>query len=270
MFTPDIGGVYTMSLTVNDGEAFSIAATLAINIQASNRAPVLSPVNDQTILLGQSVSIQLSGSDPDGDDISYFVRPSPLPSGARLDAQSGLFTYRPSLTDVGSRNLTFGVSDGRLTSSQSVTLTVIEDSDVTSTQLSGRVLDEVTSAPIPGAIIMVGDVLVRSDSQGNFFLENLNPSEARIWVNVDQQTAPDSNGNLYGATQVLASLVPDSLNVLPYDIFLSSAGRSVDVDNAMPVTIESADNSIRVEIPRLITTIASLGGLTLTTRWALG
>jgi hypothetical protein len=66
----DLPGTYVAQLVVNDGMADSAPDTVAIS--TSNSAPVADAGPDQTVVAGQIVSLDGSGSsDRDGDPLSF-------------------------------------------------------------------------------------------------------------------------------------------------------------------------------------------------------
>ncbi len=67
------GGVYTVSLVVNDGLLDSSAAATTASIEEVNESPVAAPGADRTVTTGEVVTFNGSGSrDPDGTIVSYF------------------------------------------------------------------------------------------------------------------------------------------------------------------------------------------------------
>lgn len=74
----------------------------------SNQPPTIERPSDQQSLLGQSVSVQINASDPDGDPLSFNA--SGLPSGVSLNSQSGLISGTPGA--AGDYSVTVSVSDG--------------------------------------------------------------------------------------------------------------------------------------------------------------
>jgi len=68
---------------------------------------------------GQPLTITLSGSDPDGDALTYTA--TELPPGATLNSP---FTWTPDFDQAGTYTVTFTASDGSLTDSETVDITV--------------------------------------------------------------------------------------------------------------------------------------------------
>ena len=74
---------------------------------SSNTAPILAAVSNQSHEVGQSVSLQLQGSDADGHNLQYFAQS--LPAGLQLNSNTGLITG--SLLTSGSHTVTLSVRD---------------------------------------------------------------------------------------------------------------------------------------------------------------
>lgn len=86
----------------------------------SNGAPVLLNPGNQSAVVGNPVSLQLSGSDPAGQPVSYGV--TALPPGLALTPATGRISGTP--TTPGSYLVTAVVSDGVLSDSETFTWTV--------------------------------------------------------------------------------------------------------------------------------------------------
>lgn len=86
----------------------------------SNGAPVLVNPGNQSSVVGSPVSLQLSGSDPAGQPVSYGV--TALPPGLALTTATGRINGTP--TTAGSYLVTAVVSDGVLSDSETFTWTV--------------------------------------------------------------------------------------------------------------------------------------------------
>ncbi len=91
----------------------------------ANRAPVLDAIGDRTVLVGQQLSFNVTASDPDGDSLTFSA--SNLPGGASFDTVTGSFSWTPAATGV-YPNIVFQVSDGLLTDSEAITVSVFEPS----------------------------------------------------------------------------------------------------------------------------------------------
>ena len=110
-----------------EDDSYDILATESFNIKeapVANKAPV---VVDRSLEVNEegSVSITLTGSDEDGDDLSFTVLSQPK-NGA-LSGTAPNLTYSPKANYSGSDSFTFKASDGKADSNTAtVTITVAE------------------------------------------------------------------------------------------------------------------------------------------------
>ena len=98
----------------------------------SNRFPTLTNPGNQSSPVGQSVSLQLQGSDPEGQPVSYSA--TGLPAGLSLMSSTGYIAGTG--TTAGSFSVTAKVSDGVLTTSQVFTWTMTTGADTTPPSIS--------------------------------------------------------------------------------------------------------------------------------------
>jgi hypothetical protein len=144
----------------------------------SNHPPVLASIGNKTAPMGQTLTFTITATDPDSDPVTLSVTPSPLPAHATFDGTTGAFSFRPTTDEVGSINLTFIASDGELTDSETITITVSPPGATTT--FSGRLLDATSAAagftvPVVTATVSILGTPVSgtSNSQGFFTLTDV-------------------------------------------------------------------------------------------------
>jgi Putative Ig domain/Abnormal spindle-like microcephaly-assoc'd, ASPM-SPD-2-Hydin len=89
---------YSLTVAVSDG-ALADSETFTITVNAStavNRAPTVTNPGNKTVTAGQPLSFTLTGSDPDAGNTLRFAATSTLPSGATLNATTGVFSWTPT------------------------------------------------------------------------------------------------------------------------------------------------------------------------------
>ena len=134
-FTADVAGSYSIQLSVSDGELTDVVAvTVVINEIVINQPPVANAGNDQQIEIGDSVQVDASASfDPDEGPapLSFEWVFVSVPQGSLLNSESIQTTSTGSamfVPDVsGAYTLMVSVSDGELSDSDSVVVTVSEN-----------------------------------------------------------------------------------------------------------------------------------------------
>lgn len=88
--------------------------------EVKNHAPSMSNISAKTIKVGQKLTFLVVAGDPDGDTLIYSV--VGLPAGASFKNKT--FAWIPTSKQVGIYKVTFRVSDGKLTNSRTVQITV--------------------------------------------------------------------------------------------------------------------------------------------------
>lgn len=226
-FVADVGGTYTVELVVDDGREASAVDTVTITATADTpQPPTLEPVGDQTVALGRSLTLPLTARDVNGDALTFGVAPLPLLANATLGAQSGVFTFRPTADQVGTVQLTFTVSDGIFTASETITITVQGPQPGEVTALTGRVLDtndfvRGVTTPVVGATVSVlnSGVAASSDADGNFTLSGLPAGRQILDINTSTANlAPD--GSPYAGFREALTLLEGVMNVVERPFFL--------------------------------------------------
>ena len=121
----DKPGPYTATLVVSDGLAFSAPASVQITTEKS--APVAEAGPNQTMHVGETVTLDASGSsDVDGDQLTFTWSFSTLPAGS-LAVLSDVHAVRPTyvVDTPGSYVAQLLVSDGHLERADTVTITTV-------------------------------------------------------------------------------------------------------------------------------------------------
>ena len=198
-FTADRPGYYLAQLIVSDDEFASLPDTVLI--KAENNPPVLEGIGNKNIPLGSSLNLQLVANDPDGDDLSYFANPVPLPENSSFDSLTGLFTFTPSELQTGEFEISFTITDGQLSDSETITIVVEEAPDDGITALKGRILDtndfvRGVNTPVVGATVSIleSGIAAVSDENGDFILEAI-PAGDRILDIATSTANPSPDGD---------------------------------------------------------------------------
>ncbi|WP_321430432.1 putative Ig domain-containing protein [uncultured Methanolobus sp.] len=123
VWTPgyDASGAYEVTFTVSDGD-LNDSETIIITVGSVNRPPVLAPIGNKVINENSELSFKVTGTDPDVDDLTYFIESKPI--NANFDDNTGQFRWTPDYNASGTYSVTFGVNDGSLNDSETVFITV--------------------------------------------------------------------------------------------------------------------------------------------------
>ena len=119
-------GDHTITVQVTDG-SLTDSETLTVTVNEVNVAPVLNTIDDQTVNELVELTFTATASDTDVVDrvvnTLIFSFDGTVPSGAAITS-AGVFTWIPTESQVGSHDITVQVTDGSLTDSETLTVTV--------------------------------------------------------------------------------------------------------------------------------------------------
>jgi YD repeat-containing protein len=197
-------------------------------------APTLNQLGTLTLRPGERLNLPLIANDPNGDPIVLSIESTNnLPTG-QLNAAERTLTFNPRPDQIGSYTFTVVAKQGKLVSTQDVTLNVVAD-EVQTTRISGRVQTD-NAVPIAGLVINVGTTTATTDSNGNFTVE----------VPTNLTTLKVGGNGGYGAiTSQLTALLGHDLytganNQLIEAIYLPTLGTLTNIDPTQNQIITSA------------------------------
>lgn len=135
LFTPssDYVGTATFTYQATDGQALSNNATVTVTVTGANQAPAATGPSTVAAAEDTPVSVTLTGSDPEGQPITFSV--SSGPGHGTLTGTAPNLTYTPAANYSGSDAFTFVVSDGAAASAPftvNITVSPINDAPVAS------------------------------------------------------------------------------------------------------------------------------------------
>ncbi|MBV5314133.1 MAG: T9SS type A sorting domain-containing protein, partial [Prolixibacteraceae bacterium] len=122
---------YTFTLVVNDGTVNSSIDQVVVTVNQVNKAPVFTSVKTFSAIEDEPFEFTLEASDIDNDPISFSI--ANLPGFLKLTKKtnssavlSGTFTNQ----NVGSNPFTLTLTDGKLVSSETIPISVINTDDL--------------------------------------------------------------------------------------------------------------------------------------------
>ncbi|MCF7763615.1 MAG: immunoglobulin domain-containing protein [Verrucomicrobia bacterium] len=157
-------GTFVVSVRVTDsGVPIGRAAQdVTIVVNEINTAPVVSPIPDVTVSLGNTVTVQIAAKDADlpANTLQYALVSGP--TGAVVDPATGVLTWAPSAAQAASSSvITVSVTDngpGNLSATTSFTATVGENLPPTMSPISNQ------TAPENGAVPLIAFTITDPDT----------------------------------------------------------------------------------------------------------
>jgi hypothetical protein len=119
-------GQYTVTFQLSEGQQTS-SHPVRLEVQNMNRPPVVKVEGHTRVDAEHLLEFRVSGSDPDGEAVTLSV--GELPHGARFDAATGTFSWKPHDSDVGYYDVVFTGSDGELSTRTTAKVFVAANSE---------------------------------------------------------------------------------------------------------------------------------------------
>jgi hypothetical protein len=119
-------GTFSAAVQVSDG-SLSTQGTFSISVcNSCGRPPVVNPIADMTVVEGSTMDQTVTGSDPDGDALSFFKSSGPIfMTVSTVNATTGNIHLAPGFADAGTYSAVVGASDGSLTSARVFSITAL-------------------------------------------------------------------------------------------------------------------------------------------------
>ena len=257
-------GDHTITVQVTDG-SLTDSETLTVTVNEVNVAPVLNIIGDQTVNELVELTFTATASDTDVVDNAVntliFSFDGTVPSGAAI-TDDGNFTWIPTESQVGSHDITVQVTDGSLTDSETLTVTVrdVNVAPVLNT-IDDQTVNELVeltftaTASDDDSLIFSFDGTVPSGAaitdDGNF---TWTPTESQdgdhtITVQVTDGSLTDSETltvtvNEVNVAPVLNIIGDQTVNELVELTFTATASDTDVVDNAVNTLIFSFDGTV--------------------------
>ncbi|PVV17345.1 MAG: hypothetical protein B6D78_18935 [gamma proteobacterium symbiont of Ctena orbiculata] len=118
----DVDVLVTDSTGLTDRQIFLVT----VNLGDNDQAPSLAPIAAQSTIVGQSMQVQASATDPEGETIRYGLLNAP--AGMAINPTSGSIQWTPDAAQAGTASATVTASDpGLQRASTSFSVTVLTE-----------------------------------------------------------------------------------------------------------------------------------------------
>jgi hypothetical protein len=238
----DATGSDSFTFRANDGALDSAVATVSVTITPVNDTPV-AIAKSATVQEDGQVAITLSGTDPDGDSLTYAIVSAP--SKGTLTGTAPSLTYRPAANLNGSDSFTYRVNDGTVNSGTvtvSISISAVNDTPVANAQTLTVAEDSPLSVVLSGTDVESSSLTYTVTSQpGKGTLSgtapNLTYTPAANLNGADSFAFRVSDGS---ATSAMSWI---SINVTPVNDAPVATARTLSTtpDTAVAVTLAGID-----------------------------
>lgn len=246
VYTPvaNFNGIDTFIYTVNDGQGGVATATVTVDVQSVNDAPVAAPqaftVNEDATLPVLASQLLLGATDVDGDTVSIQSVASTSANGGSISqTATGAWAYTPPSDFNGIDTFTYTINDGQgglSTASVTVTVSAVNDAPVAANdRFAGRENSPVT---ILAAEILSNDVDVDNDLLTLSAVDATSANNGTVTLNVDGSVTYTPQGGFFG-TDTFGVTVSDGNG----GISRSTVTIDVEEVNAAPTAVNDTLSS---------------------------
>ena len=188
--TAATGSPYSVDLTVTDQRGGTDTTTITWTVNPVNVAPVLDPIGDQTSGVGQTVSLTVTATDDDNDNLLYSA--TGLPAGWTIDPTTGEITGTSPAPDSVTVTVTVDDQNGA-TDDETFTWDIVGNADPVLDPVTDQTNDEgdTVTLDIDATDADPGDVLVYSATGLPPGL-TINPTSGLITGTITQTAATNS------------------------------------------------------------------------------
>ncbi|MEX2141521.1 MAG: putative Ig domain-containing protein [Pirellulales bacterium] len=111
--TQPIGPTTFRILVVDNGTpTLADSETFTVTVTAVNQAPVIAPIQNQTIAEGSELTVTVTATDPDvEDDVTYSLATGEFPAGATINPDTGVLSWTPAENQAGTHSITVVATD---------------------------------------------------------------------------------------------------------------------------------------------------------------
>jgi len=139
-YTPSFSdnGTHRINATIKDSSSSQLSILWNVLVTNFNRIPVLSGISNMSGTKNITLSFNITASDPDNDTLNYSSNHSGIVI-SKISNNIATVTWKPINTDIGNSTIAFSVTDGSLTDSKIITISV---------NFSNNAAPFITSVPI--------------------------------------------------------------------------------------------------------------------------
>lgn len=267
---------YTIKLEIKDvNNNTGISESWVTTVANNNRAPVLASITDKSINEDSVLTFNITASDPDliyGDSLTYSSNLTQL-SIQKINNTLASVSWTPTNDNIGSNTINFTVTDGTLSDSQTIIITVNNTNDAPILNPIGSLTayeDTAFVYDVNATYVDIGDNLTFYD---NTTLFNISPSTGIIsfmptendigthYINITVKDALNaSDSEIVALTISNTNDAPSLAAIGSYSVLedstLSFSITASDIDLAYGDSLSYSSNLTQLTIQKINNTLA--------------
>ena len=258
----DQNGIHTITVTVSDGNGGTNSQEVQVTVNEVNVAPIVDAGSDQTALEGQTVMLNGTATDADGDSLTYLWSHNSSLAIQLANSTSPSTTFAVPAVDADTAvTFTLTVDDGTTTATDSFEVTVTDIQILNSPPVADAGSDQTA---LEGQTVMLNGTATDADGDSLTYLWSHNSSLA---IQLANSTSPSTTFTVPAVdadTAVTFTLTVDD------GIGISSDQVTITIDhNDLPTVKAGADQTVQEgQTVMLNGTAADNDGDQLTYRWS--
>lgn len=213
--TYDDSGVYVVTFEVDDGDQID-SEVVTITVNHVNRPPTVLPIADITITENDSINFTVSGTDPDGDGVVFSASGDLI---TNFDENTQVFDWVTDYDDEGIYHISFIVSDGQVTATENVTITV----------------NKLDRSPV---LATIGNKTVNDNELLNFTVVATDPDNDSITY-----SATYLDGVSLNSTSGEFNWTPNNSQIGSNDITIRATADGVTVEETITITVIDVEHA---------------------------
>ncbi len=238
---------YSVTVKATDNDGYD-TESFRINITEINQSPILSDIGNKSVKEESTLSFRLSSSDSDRPSQTLRYSMSNAPTGSSINSSTGLFSWTPNITQSGTYDVTFKVTDNgspAKSDSETITITVINKAP--------------TIPQVPPVLSSVSDVTINEGDTKSFAVSATDDNNDTItyslsnspsWVTISGDivtiTAPTELSDTVYSGTILAT-DNDGYDSESFTITVNEVNESPTLDNISDKSIqETSTISFRI------------------------
>ncbi|MEW5847724.1 MAG: Ig-like domain-containing protein [Myxococcota bacterium] len=258
-FSPaaDFNGSSTFQYTVEDSAGSQSTARVTVTVNAVNDAPVAmgdtTSTNEDTSVT--ILAADVLGNDTDVDLDTLHISSVVLVTGgtAVLNADESI-TFNPAPNSVSDGVITYQITDGNLTATADIVVTVVPQNDTPQPQDDAKTTDEDVALTFPANDLLVNDNDIdQGDSLQVIAVQNAGGGNGAAVLNGDGTITFTPNANFFGAGRFQYT-VRDTAGAT------AVAFVDVTINSVNDVPVANDDNFTATEDQPLVIAAATLAG----------